>query len=99
MLCYLVPIAGPLIFLLLSPYNRDNRVRFNAWQALFLQLAFFVTRAVLRIFYDVSWRLGDLLGVLVQLIYFGVVIFMAVKAYQDQKIVLPVIGAFADRQK
>lgn len=68
--CYLVPIAGPLIFLFLAPYNRDPRIRFNGWQALFLQLAWMAAHVVVNIFHEISWSLTNALHQMVGLVYF-----------------------------
>ncbi len=97
-ICYVVPIAGPLVFLFLSPYNRDRKIRFDAWQALFLQLAWILIRLVIGVLNPLSWRLSDLLWNILSLAYLAIVIVMAVKAYQSQKLVLPVIGPLAEKQ-
>lgn len=98
-ICYVVPIIGPLVFLFLAPYNTETRVRFNAWQALFLQLAYFAFHLVISAFGDIAWRMTLLLTRLVDLAYLAVIIFMAIKAYQNEKFVIPYIGPIADRQK
>ena len=98
-LCYAIPLVGPLICLVLAPYNQDRKIRFDAWQGLMLQIAFFVTYSILGVFYEISWALTNTLHVLLQLAYFALVIYLAVKAYSLQKVVLPVIGPFADKQK
>jgi uncharacterized membrane protein len=98
-ICYVVMIAGPLIFLLLAPYNRDRKIRFDAWQALFLQLVYIVAHLVVGILGDVSWRLTLLLSQLINLAYLVIVIFMAVKAYQNERVLLPVVGPIAEKQK
>lgn len=98
-ICYIVPIVGPIVFLLLAPYNTDRRIRFHAWQALFLQLAFFAVHMVLSAFGDIAWRMTLLLTRLVDLAYLAIIIFMAVKCYQNEQYVLPVVGPFAQKQK
>jgi uncharacterized membrane protein len=98
-ICYAVPVIGPLVFLLLAPYNADRKIRFDAWQALFLHLAFIFAGAVISVFYDVSWRLADLLHVVLRLAFIAIVVFMAVKCLQGEKVVLPVIGPLAEKQK
>ncbi len=98
-LCYLVPIAGPLVFLFLAPYNRDPRIRFDGWQALFLQLAWMAAHIVANVFQGISWRLADIFHELIALAYFVAVVVLIVKAFQGQKLVLPVIGPLAEKQR
>jgi len=99
MLCYLVPLAGPIIFLLLPPYNGDRKIRFDAWQAIFLDVAFIAAGLVVNILSDISWHLHYALSQMVNLAFAVIVVFMAVKAYQTQKVVLPYIGPLAEKQK
>lgn len=98
-LCYAIPIFGPLVFLFLAPYNRDSQVRFHAWQALFLQIAWIVAQMVASIFDGVAWRLALLLSRVIGWIFFAASLVMAIKAYQQQKYLLPVIGPLAAKQK
>jgi uncharacterized membrane protein len=94
-----VPIAGPLIFLFLAPYNRDTGVRFHAWQALFLQLAWLAAHTIGNVFTGISWRLTALVHEIVGLVYLIAVLLLAIRTYQGEKLVLPVIGPLAERQK
>jgi uncharacterized membrane protein len=98
-LCYVVLIVGPVIFLFLAPYNRDRKIRFDAWQALFLQIAYCGAFLVIGIITGFSYRANLLLDRILELAYFALVVFMAVKAFQNQKVVLPVVGPFAEKQK
>jgi uncharacterized membrane protein len=102
-LCYFTLVA--IIFLLIEPYNKNREVRFHAWQSIglavgltILQIALSIVRAI---FWTFSTGLGlmiSLLGTLVSLGGLIVFIFLAIKAYQNQRIVLPVIGPFAEKQ-
>jgi uncharacterized membrane protein len=98
-LCYIVPIVGPLIFLFLAPYNADRKVRFDAWQGLFLQIAFIGAEIVAGIFYSINWHVGNLVTRLVNLAWLVAIVILAVNAYQGKKYVLPVIGPMAEKQK
>ena len=98
-LCYVVPIAGPLVFLFLAPYSRDPQVRFNAWQGLFLQLVWLAAHIVANVFGAVSWRLADGLHQMIGWVFFAAMVVLAVKAYQQEKVILPVIGPLAAKQK
>jgi len=102
-LCYFPLIA--IIFLLIEPYNRDRTVRFHAWQSIALAVALILLRIVLGIAFSmitsVSFALAMIFGVfwmLVGLAELFLFIFLAVKAYQNQRIVLPVVGPFAEKQ-
>ena len=102
-LCYLFLPA--IIFLLIEPYNKDRTVRFHAWQSIGLTVVLIVLRIVLGIVLGTmmafSMSLGLLIGMMWMLIGLGellLYIFLAVKAYQNQRIVLPVIGPFAEKQ-
>jgi uncharacterized membrane protein len=68
-------------------------------QSLFLQIAWFVVWMVLRIIIPmVSWGLWFSLGSLLQLAAIVLAIFMMWKTYQNEKVVLPVIGQLAEKQ-
>ena len=102
-LCYLLLPA--IIFLLVEPYNRNREVRFHAWQAIALAVALTVfniaVAIVFSIFIAATSGLGIVIAPLLMLVHFGEVllfIFVAFKAYQNQRINLPVIGPFAEKQ-
>jgi len=102
-LCYFPLVA--IIFLLIDPYKQDRTVRFHAWQSIALAVVLIILRIVLGIifgmFMAVSYSLGVMVGLLWTLIGLGeliLFIFLAVKAYQNQRIVLPVVGPFAEKQ-
>lgn len=96
-LCY-VPLLGPVIFLLVEPYNRSKTVRFHAFQSLFLLGVFFVLSLATPIIFSVSYTLGDVLYRIFRLASWVIWIFMMYKAYKSEKIVLPVIGPLAEKQ-
>lgn len=106
-LCY-VPFIGwivGIIFLLIEPYNKDRAVRFHAWQSIGLSVVLIVVRIALSIvlsgFMSFSYGLGAMVGMLMMLFSFGVLIlfiFLAFKTYQNQRIVIPIIGPFAEKQ-
>jgi uncharacterized membrane protein len=102
-LCYIAIIG--LIFLLIEPYNKNKTVRFHALQSLFYAGAWFVI-GILMIFVRVvlafilPWGLQGIISLFSMLVYLGLfvlLIFMAVKAYQGQKFVLPVLGPLAEK--
>lgn len=98
-LCYLIPVVCPLIFLLVDPYKTDRTVRFSALQSLFFSVAcFFVNRLVWLVLPTTSWQLASTLSGLLGLAELALVLFLAFKAFQNEKILLPLIGPLAQKQ-
>jgi len=89
-----VTIIPAIVFLVMDPYNKSPYVKFHAWQCIFLAIACFAIEIVLGIIPFLGWIIIPffLLAVL------ALVIFVAVKAYGGQKIMLPVIGGLAEKQ-
>lgn len=89
-----VTIIPAIIFLLVEPYNKKQFVRFHSWQCIFLFIACIVVEIILGMIPIVGWIILPFfgLGVLV------LVIFLIIKASQGKKLVLPVIGPFAEKQ-
>jgi uncharacterized membrane protein len=98
LLCYIVPVICPIIFMVVDPYKNDRKIRFDAFQSLFLTGAFIVVGIVVNILGSMSWQLGSLLSPLVSLAELVVVVFLAFKAFQNERIVLPIIGPLAEKQ-
>lgn len=106
-LCYL-PFVGwivSIVFLVIDPYKRDRTIRFHGWQSIGLAVVLLVVRVALMIvssaLTSISYGLLAMVGLISMLFGLGVLllyIFLAVKAYQNQRIVLPVIGPFAEKQ-
>lgn len=100
-LCY-IPIVG-LIFLLIAPYNKNKTIRFHAWQSLLYAVAWFVIMfalVIIRIILPFAglWMVWSLLTRMVELVLFLGLIFAAVKAYQRERLFLPIIGPIAEKQ-
>ena len=103
-LCY-IPLIG-IIFLLVDPYNKNRNIRFHAFQSLFYLAAWIVAGICLGIVGSVLfaampygiWSLWLLLSRLVELALFVGLIILAVKAYQGQRFIAPVIGPMAEKQ-
>ena len=102
-LCYFPLVA--IIFLLIEPYNKNREVRFHAWQSIALAVALVILRIalgiVLGLFMAVSYSMAMMVGLVWTLVGLGeliLFIFLAFKAYQNQRIVLPIIGPFAEKQ-
>jgi uncharacterized membrane protein len=104
-LCYLFGFITGIIFLVLAPYNQNPRVRFHAFQSIFLNVAVIVIHIGITIlslmFHAVSFSLGLMMGslhLLVSLGFFLLWLYMMWKSYQGETVVLPVIGPLAERQ-
>jgi len=102
-LCYFPLIA--IIFLLIEPYNKNREVRFHAFQSIALLVALIVLRIalgiILGLFMAVSYSMAMMVGLVWTLVGLGeliLFIFLAFKAYNSQRIVLPIIGPFAEKQ-
>jgi len=89
----------------MTPYNQNRVIRFHAFQAIFFFVAMFALSIGLMILGFVL-RIIPVLGVIISLLLsFGfwigsliTWIYLMVKAYQGQKVVLPVIGPMAEKQ-
>jgi uncharacterized membrane protein len=97
MLCYIVPVVCPIIFLVVEPYKSDRKVRFDAFQSIFLWVAFIAVSIVIGIIAGMSYHLYFLYSI-VRLAEFAITVLMAIKAFQGVKFVLPIIGPIADKQ-
>lgn len=97
MLCYIIAVICPIVFLVVEPYKSDRKIRFDAFQSLFLTGLFIVANIVLGIVVGFSYHLWFLYRIL-ELAELGIVILMAFKSFQGEKFVLPIIGPIAEKQ-
>jgi uncharacterized membrane protein len=104
-LCYLLGLITGIIFLVLAPYNQNKAVRFHAFQSIFLNIALIAVSIGLAIFsvmmHAISFWLGSMINLLhlvLNLGFFAVWLFMMWKAYNNERVVLPVIGPLAEKQ-
>jgi uncharacterized membrane protein len=104
-LCYLFGFITGIIFLVLPPYSEDKRVRFHAFQSIFLNVAVCAVHIgvtfVTLMFHAISFSLGLMMSslhLIVSLIFVLIWLFMMWKSYQGERVVLPIIGPFAERQ-
>ena len=104
-LCYLGWFITGIIFLVIAPFNQNKAVRFHAFQSIFLTVAVIVVGIALSVFSWIMFAISSALGTLVGLIHlvfrlavFLVWLYMMWKAYQNQKVVLPIIGPLAEKQ-
>jgi uncharacterized membrane protein len=95
-LCYVLGFISGIIFLVLEPYNKSKIVRFHAFQSIFLSVVWIAVWIVLGII--LPWSLYFTLSPIISLAFFILWLFLLWKTYQDQKVVLPVIGPLAEKQ-
>ena len=95
-LCYVLGFISGIIFLVLETYNKSKIVRFHAFQSIFLSVAYLVIMVAVSVIlpFSLSLTLGPLIG----LAFFVLWLFLLWKTYQDQKVVLPVVGPLAEKQ-
>jgi uncharacterized membrane protein len=98
LLCYIIPVVCPIIFLVVDPYKTDRKIRFDAFQSLFLTIGFVAIGIAVGILTAMSWRLSATLSPLVSLAELILIVFLAFKAFQNEKVVLPIIGPIAEKQ-
>jgi uncharacterized membrane protein len=82
-----------ILFLVLEPYSRNRAIRFHAFQAIFLNVAWIVLSVVVGLI-----RMGLFLSPVISLGFIALWIYMIVTTYQGKTVVLPVIGSLAQQQ-
>lgn len=106
LLCYILGLITGILFLVLAPYNQNKTIRFHAFQSIFFNVGMIVLMIVLSIVSMILSAIVPLLGGILMLLVslvvwlgsFIVWIMLMVKAYQNQKWVLPIIGPLAEKQ-
>jgi uncharacterized membrane protein len=88
-------ITGAL-FLVLEPYNRNRKIRFHAFQALFGHVAMIVIWMLLAAL--LPWRVTFFLGPFIGAGALALWLYLIWKAYRGEAVRLPLIGALADKQ-
>ncbi len=104
-LCYLVGFITGILFLVLTPYNQNRTIRFHAFQSIFLNIAWFAVYIIVSIVslaFHVIPFLGTFVSIVLHLALFftGLILwfYLIFKTYNGEKIVLPLVGPFADKQ-
>jgi uncharacterized membrane protein len=104
-LCYLVGVLTGILFLVLDPYNRNPVIRFHAFQSIFVWAAAMAIGMALSMFsYPISaipfigWLIDILLWLAFSLGVLVLWLFLMYKAYNKERVVLPVIGVWAEKQ-
>ncbi len=88
-LCYALPVLVPL-FIMVTEKKEDKKLLFHAWQGLILAIAVWAASFVVAV---VTLGLGMLCF---PVVYLGF-LYLAYKAYQGEKIVLPTITEMAEK--
>ena len=104
-LCYLVGVLTGILFLVIDPYNRNPTIRFHAFQSIFAWIAAMVIGMALSMFsYPIAavpfigWIIDILLWLAFSLGVLVLWLFLMYKAYNRERVVLPVIGVWAEKQ-
>jgi len=100
-LCYALGLITGVLFLVLAPYNQNRKIRFHAFQSIFYNVFAIALHFVFGFMAILTggWSLF-LLPVfwLIRIGLFVLWLVLIIKAYQDQKFVLPVLGPLAEQQ-
>jgi uncharacterized membrane protein len=101
-LCYVLGFITGIIFLALTPHNRDRFVRFHAFQAIFFSVAWFVIVTITAILYlALPWPFDPIIGLISWVVRLGFLLtwlYLMYKAYNREMFKLPVIGDLAEKQ-
>lgn len=101
-LCY-IPVFGiipAIVFLASQRFRGNSRVRFNAFQSLYLFVAWLIVSSAvptLMLAGVTSWGPGAAITGLLKLAVFICWIYLLIKAANQQEVRLPVIGDLAAR--
>ncbi|MBL8173052.1 MAG: hypothetical protein JNK48_00195 [Bryobacterales bacterium] len=101
-LCYLLGLVTGVLFLALSPYNQNPRIKFHAFQAILFHVAAIVfwMGSMFLLYLLPGWMafLYGLLQLVIGLGSFLLWLFLMWKAYNGERMELPVIGQMAAAQ-
>jgi uncharacterized membrane protein len=101
-LCYVLGLFTGILFLVLAPYNQNKFVRFHAFQSIFLHVAWialWIVDTIISIMLPFSLMfINTLLWLAVALGGLAVWIFCIVKAFNNERFKLPIIGDLAEKQ-
>ncbi len=96
-----VTIIPAIVFLVMEPFNKDKFIKFHAFQCLFLAATAFATYIcllVLNLIPLIGTIIYILLIPLVGLTIFVLAVISAIKAYNNSKFMIPIIGKMAEQQ-
>ena len=94
-LCYLLLGVTGLLLLYLEPYRHNPRIRFHAFQSIFVNLAIIVFWMAISL---TGRRLALLASPVFLLLCLVLWLVLIWAAWQNEHLVLPVIGPMAEKQ-
>ena len=104
-LCYLFGFITGILFLVLAPYNQNRNIRFNAFQSIFLNIAwviFWIVISMVSLMFNfipfLRLFVATVLEFAVGLGGFIVWLYLMFKTYNGEKVVLPIVGPMAEKQ-
>lgn len=89
-----------IIFLVVAPYNANPKIKFHAWQSIFLSVAWFVIWVALVILGMIPFAnfLDIILFPVVGIGFFILWLIVMIQAFQGKRFSIPLIGGFAAKQ-
>jgi uncharacterized membrane protein len=104
-LCYLLGVITGVLFLVIAPYNQNRNVRFHAFQSIFFSvatvvawIAFMIIGTILAHIPILGWIVDLLLWAALSIGILIVWLMLMFKAYNNQRLSLPIIGPIAEKQ-
>lgn len=101
-LCYVVGLFTGILFLVLAPYNQNKFVRFHAFQSIFLHVAWialWIVDTIITTMLPFSLMIiNTMLWLVIALGGLAAWIICIVKAYNNERFKLPIIGDLAEKQ-
>ncbi len=95
-LAYLLGFITGILFLVIAPYNKNRNVRFHAFQSIFVSAGLMILQIAVNAV--LPWAVSLALSPLIGLAGLVLWIYLLVKTYQGQKVVLPIVGPLAEKQ-
>jgi uncharacterized membrane protein len=101
LLCY-IPIVGwvvAIVVLASVRFREDAKVRFHAFQGLYLFVAWLIVDWVLSplLSFPHEWGPYKIIPALMKVAVFGAWVFMIIKTAQDEMYKLPILGELAEK--
>ena len=106
-LCYIVGLVTGIVFLVIPPYNQNRTIRFHAFQSIFFHVGWMIFYYGLNIIlgtlgYGVLGLVFSLIHLLISLVIglggFLLWLYLMWRAYNNNPLVLPIIGPIARQQ-
>ena len=106
-LSYVVGLVTGIVFLVLQPYNQNRTIRFHAFQSIFYHVSWIIFWFGLHIVlvtlgFGLLGALFGLLSMLISLVIgfggFLLWLYLMWRAYNNNPLVLPIIGPIAQQQ-